>query len=58
MGVYPHKILFIRHGETDHNAQGRLQGQRDVPLNPQGPRAGERGRAFAPKTEGVADNAP
>ena len=36
MAVYPHKILFIRHGETDHNAEGRLQGQRDVPLNPKG----------------------
>ena len=36
LAVYPHKILFIRHGETDHNAEGRLQGQRDVPLNPRG----------------------
>ncbi len=35
MAAYP-KILFIRHGETDYNAQGRLQGQRDVPLNPRG----------------------
>jgi broad specificity phosphatase PhoE len=36
LGIYPYKILFIRHGETDHNAQGRLQGQRDVPLNGRG----------------------
>lgn len=36
MAAYPYKILFIRHGETDHNAEGRLQGQRDVPLNPRG----------------------
>jgi broad specificity phosphatase PhoE len=26
-------ICYIRHGETDWNAQGRLQGGRDIPLN-------------------------
>lgn len=29
-------LYFVRHGETDWNAQGRLQGQRDVPLNATG----------------------
>jgi len=32
----PHRILFIRHGETEYNREGRLQGQQDIPLNPKG----------------------
>jgi probable phosphoglycerate mutase len=30
------RLLFVRHGETDFNREGRLQGQRDIPLNPKG----------------------
>ncbi len=32
----PKRLLFVRHGETDWNAEGRLQGQRDIPLNARG----------------------
>jgi broad specificity phosphatase PhoE len=32
----PPILYYIRHGLTDYNVEGRLQGQRDVPLNTQG----------------------
>lgn len=30
------RFLFIRHGETDWNAKGLMQGQTDIPLNEKG----------------------
>jgi broad specificity phosphatase PhoE len=33
---FPHRIVFARHGETAYNAENRLQGQLDTPLNQRG----------------------
>jgi len=45
---FPHRIIFVRHGETPYNAENRLQGQRDVPLNGKGrEQASAVGRALA-----------
>ena len=45
-------LYLVRHGETDWNAQGRLQGRRDTPLNGvglgQADEAGLRLRALVP----------
>jgi probable phosphoglycerate mutase len=32
----PHCLIVARHGETEWNAKGRLQGQQDIPLNRRG----------------------
>jgi broad specificity phosphatase PhoE len=30
------RLIFVRHGETDWNVAGRLQGHRDIPINARG----------------------
>lgn len=36
VGAGPPRLYFLRHGETDWNAIGRLQGQKDIALNARG----------------------
>jgi len=33
---FPYRLIFLRHGETAFNAENRLQGQLDIPLNARG----------------------
>ena len=38
MPEFSHRLIFVRHGETAYNAENRLQGQLDTPLNARGRR--------------------
>lgn len=49
-------LVFLRHGETDWNVEGRLQGQRDIPLNDRGRvQARRNGTAIIAAMPGIAD---
>jgi broad specificity phosphatase PhoE len=41
-----HRILIVRHGETDYNAQHRWQGHLDIPLNYMGIQQAEKAAAY------------
>lgn len=49
-------IYFIRHGETDWNAQSRYQGQADIPMNALGrDQARRNGKALRALLPGIAE---
>lgn len=43
------KLYFVRHGETEWNRKGKIQGQADIPLNPRGRREAERAAEYLKK---------
>lgn len=51
-------LLLIRHGRTQWNEQGRIQGHRDMPLSAAGRRALEGLRAPAPWLDGLWYSSP
>ncbi|HET7717343.1 MAG TPA: histidine phosphatase family protein [Bauldia sp.] len=52
----PPALVFVRHGETNWNVEGRLQGQRDIPLNDRGrSQARRNGETIATRIPDIAD---
>ena len=49
------KLILVRHGETDWNAEGRIQGMLDVPLNALGMQQAERAATELARTIDVAE---
>jgi probable phosphoglycerate mutase len=49
----PARLLLIRHGESEHNASGRLVGWTDSPLSPEGVRQAARLAGELARTEPV-----
>ena len=48
-------IYFIRHGETEWNAEARYQGQADIPMNERGRAQAKRnGESLRPLLPGIA----
>ncbi len=48
MGAERLRLIHVRHGETDWNVEGRLQGQLDIPINARGrAQAARNGKAMA-----------
>ena len=43
------KLYFVRHGETDWNRRGKIQGQADIPLNSRGRMEAERTAEYLKK---------